>query len=344
MKTLIASCYDGNQGVKNAPRFQSMIPALHAGGITACYHNIQSLTQLLYVLQVERPDIVFSSADHIPGDANEDCSIHAVLEQQGIPWIGSSADTLELVLSKSDIKKKWEAQNIPTPAYFLARRAEKPEPGLEQGYPYILKPNREGNSRGLSEDSIAFNPTDLSSRLDDLLETYEEVLVEQYLGMDPHIREFTVALIGNGAHTLLMPAEITLKHNKKVRVITTQDKDDHHTLAVPVEEGDLREELITLSQKAFEAAGVRDYSRCDILMSGGKFFVIEINGQPMVPDRWFEACAQGVGLNECQYINAIFLAGIVRNMGQPGQALSIPPEMKQLLPASVLDQLLKSEE
>jgi hypothetical protein len=34
----------------------------------------------------------------------------------------------------------------------------------------------------------------------------------------------------------------------------------------------------------------------------------------MVPDKWFEACARGVGLDKGQYLNAIFLSGIARNL------------------------------
>jgi len=74
------------------------------------------------------------------------------------------------------------------------------------------------------------------------------------------------------------------------------------------------EELCELTIRAFHVAEVRDYSRLDVIYAGGKFYAIEINGQPMVTDKWFEACARGVGLDEAQSLNAIFLSGIARNL------------------------------
>jgi hypothetical protein len=51
-------------------------------------------------------------------------------------------------------------------------------------------------------------------------------------------------------------------------------------------------------------------------MVDGKIYAIEINGQPMVPDRWFAACARTKNLDDDQYLNAIFWAGLVRTARQ----------------------------
>jgi D-alanine-D-alanine ligase-like ATP-grasp enzyme len=104
-------------------------------------------------------------------------------------------------------------------------------------------------------------------------------------------------MIGNGDQMILMPCEIVFKAPKALRVITTRDKDKHHTQAIPVDDLELCEELWEMAIQAFRVAGVRDYSRFDVIYAGGKFYAIEINGQPMVPDMWFEACARGVGLD-----------------------------------------------
>jgi len=97
---------------------------------------------------------------------------------------------------------------------------------------------------------------------------------------------------------ILMPCEIVFKVPKPLRIITTRDKDEHRTRAIPVDDLELCEELCELTIRAFHVAGVRDYSRLDVIYAGGKFDAIEINGQSMVPDMWFEACARGVGLDK----------------------------------------------
>jgi hypothetical protein len=138
-------------------------------------------------------------------------------------------------------------------------------------------------------------------------------------------------MIGNGGQMILMPCEIVFKVPKPLRIITTRDKDEHRTRAIPVDDLELCEELCELTIRAFHVAWGRDCSRLDVIYAGGKFYAIEINGQPMVPDMWFEACARGVGLDKGQYLNAIFLSGIGKNLRVGKQKKSIPSALKRVL-------------
>lgn len=187
-----------------------------------------------------------------------------------------------------------------------------------------------------------FDQISLELKLSELLETYETVLIEEYLGTYPDFREFTVAMIGNGQHKLLMPAEIALKRKKKLRIITTLDKDNHNTRANLVYDIALKEKLIAIAERAFETTGVRDYARCDVILAGGQLFAIEINGQPMIPDKWFEVCAKGAGLNSVQYINAIFLAGLSRNIKMGRGNLHVPTKMQEAIPAQIFEKLMNA--
>ena len=168
-----------------------------------------------------------------------------------------------------------------------------------------------------------------------LLKFYNQILVERYLGAAPDFREYTIALIGNDQRALFMPARIKLKVMHKPRIVTTQDKDRHNTFAIPVRESEIRDSLIAFGREAFGIAGVRDYARLDVMYANGKFYAIEINGQPMIPDKWFEACAQGVGLNTAQYINAIFFAGLQRNIQAGYHHLKVPEKLNKLLPVEI---------
>ncbi|KAF0111714.1 MAG: D-alanine--D-alanine ligase [Chloroflexi bacterium] len=347
MKALLLHCPEIDCIKKDEERFYGMISALNRGGVIGIYYSLHAKPQIPGILLLERPDIVFSADYYALDESNERQSIHKILYELQVPYIGSTPEALELVLSKSDLKEKWQSHKVATPQFFTIKKNDIQVSGLESllgatEYPYILKPDREGNSRGLDESSIVFDQISLESKLRELLETYEEVLIEKYLGNCSDFREFTVAMIGNGQRKLLMPAEITLKRKKSLRIITTKDKEEHHTQAIPVDDKTLLERLIELAERAFEIAGVRDYSRCDVIMADGQLFAIEINGQPMIPDKWFEVCASGVGLDSSQYINAIFLAGIVRNIEQGISNLIIPSEMRQHLPSSIFNMLTKS--
>ena len=314
--------------------------ALELGGVQAHCFPVGPDQQLIRRLEQERPDLVFSAAYYTNGSSISRQNVHALLERLGYPYIGSDAKTLELVIAKASLKKQWQRCCVQTPAYIHVKKSDNGCPNnLEQlhslaDFPYIIKPAKEGNSRGIDEDSIVFDRSALVRQTIQKLSVFGEVLVERYLGSEGDVREFTVAMIGSPEGDLVMPAEIRLKQPRKRRVITTQDKEGHNTLAVPVTDSPFRAQLCAFARKAFQAAGVRDYARCDILQAGGKLHALEINGQPMVPDAWFGACAQGAGLNTHQYLNAIFLVGIARLIRE-GHELLIPQPMVDMLPARI---------
>ena len=64
-----------------------------------------------------------------------------------------------------------------------------------------------------------------------------------------------------------------------------------------------------------------------------------MNCQPLVPGRWFEACARDSNLDTTQYINAIILAGIASNAKLGYAFIPVPSEMRELLPPHVFDRL-----
>lgn len=347
MKAVILFSPRDGRADMDAERFSRMAVIVARSGIEAACHLIPSKNRLLEVIEAEAPDIVFSAESHTRDESGRRENIHAILESLGVAYIGSSPEALDLALSKAALKENWQDGGVATPAYLLARRPGAgegderglPDPGI---YPCVLKPNREGNSRGLDESSIVFNHQALQNKLRDLFHNYDEVLVEEYLGDGADVREFTVAMIGNGEERIIAPAEITLLQVKKHRIITTADKDNHLTRAVPVEDNLLREKLIVFARDAFDAADVRDYARLDVIMADEKLCAIEINAQPMIPDRWFEVCSAGAGLDAAQYICEIFLAGIVRHNAQGRDRLDIPPEILELLPDKILDIITES--
>lgn len=347
MKGLIINRPKAGQVFKNEKTFNQMIHSLERGGISAQYQPMYQEMQLVDALSHEQVDIAFSADYYLAGRANERVNIHKLFEEMHLPYIGSSPDVLELVLSKARLKQLWQQKGVQTPSFFLLRRDQTPAEQaalLEAAsdFPYILKPNAEGNSRGLSESCVVYEHDSLTQQAKNMLMNFPSLLVEHFLGDVPDLREFTVAMIGNGPDRLLMPARIRLINKKPVRVITTQDKDEHNTTASAVSDESIKERLIEFVGKAFEAAGVRDYARCDVLYANDDFYAIEINGQPMIPDKWFEACSRDACLDHDQYLNAIFLAGIVRNRAAGHSDLKIPGEMGKFLPTPVFKALTHS--
>ena len=340
MKVLIVCHPRVEKATDDQRRFADLASELAKGGVEATVASIFEYDQLLTVLGQEKPDIVFPAIYFVKQPRGEKINITKLLDEWRMPYIGSDARTLELVLVKSALKQLWQQNQVSTPEFCVIRKdvglQEKIDRLLEAAqFPLIIKPDTEGNSRGLDESSIVCSEDRLITKAKALLKFYDQILVERYLGAAPDFREYTIALIGNGQGALFMPAQIKLKVMRKPRIVTTQDKDRHNTYAIPVCEPEIRDPLMAFSREAFATAGVRDYTRLDVMRANGKFYAIEINGQPMIPDKWFEACAQGIGLNKTQYLNAILFAVIQRNTHSGYHHLKVPEKLNRLLPEEI---------
>jgi D-alanine-D-alanine ligase len=325
--------------LRDEARFGAFAKALALVGIRAVHRPVDSVEELDSCLKAEDPDIVFSASYFVAPRID----VGEYLERRCVPFVGSSSEALRLVLSKAGLKDRWREVGVPTPDYYRASGGSTLDAALAHAanFPYIVKPASEGNSRGIDASSVVFSKEELRGKMVSLIASYGEVLVEKYLGDDPGMREFTVAALGSGKASLFMPAEIRLERGAapegRPRVVTTRDKDSGAARALPVEEPGLGAELAALAGRACAAASVRDYARCDIIRSRGSCYAIEINGEPTVPDPWFEACASGAGLDEEQYLIAIFFAALCRleRAGWKGAEGGTLERMRAALPQAV---------
>jgi D-alanine-D-alanine ligase-like ATP-grasp enzyme len=292
--------------------------------------------KLVAALRERKPDLVHCSF--------YDRGLFESLAREKALIVGSPASALELASSKSRLKRVWDAKGIANPSGFSVRRtrtgavAGRRLIGRARDYPYIVKPDGEDENRGIHARSIAFDAGALAACIDSALEEYDELVVERFIG-GASSREYTVAMIGNGERALMLPAEIRLKGSRPIRVVTREDRERGLAEAVPVEGAEGRR-ISAFARRAIEAAGARDYARCDLIEEGGSLFALEVNGQPRIPDPWFEACARGAGLDPEQYIAAIALAALWRGAQAGLRVAKIPDQARGMLPTAVVDRIL----
>lgn len=329
-KVLIIASRSSNPAVamRDEVRFQRFAAILGEAGFSPLHAYADSIAQLAALVDRFKPDIVFSAPDHLPVHSHSPVpsslppvNVHAWLEETGIPYVGSPPAVIELALSKTDLKEKWKGDAILTsPFYSFDSNGTLSfgDKGRVPPFPCIVKPSDAGNSRGITKDSVVFDAKSLDIAVEKLSRNFRHILIEHYLGLYPDFREITCACVGNGQGRLLMPAEIVFLEPTRIRVVTTEDKDGHATSARSIGDEGLRDTAKAFAGKALASTGVQDYSRCDIAFADGRFWAIEVNGQPMIPDPWFEACASHAGLTESQYIIAIFMAAICRWGGEVG--------------------------
>lgn len=205
-----------------------------------------------------------------------------LLEDWDLPHLGSSAEAVALGLDKAGTKAVLEQQGIPTPAYFVA---EPGEPDLAAraeaiGYPLMVKPVGEGGHIGVSADSIVEDPAGLEAAVERVHAQYQQpALVEQYIG-GPEMREFSVGLV-DGDPPLVVPVEIDFDAmDLEVDILSyTAAQKDLERIKL-VEEEEVRERIVDLARRTFEAVGARDYCRVDLRMDAKDCYVLEINVMP----------------------------------------------------------------
>ncbi|MFQ5474903.1 MAG: hypothetical protein ACE5DM_03640, partial [Candidatus Nanoarchaeia archaeon] len=290
--------------------YNKFIECAKGAGIEGQHHFVTDTRELLSLLREFEPDVVYSGAYYTDDGDN----VHEVLDANGVPYIGSSPEALELVISKSRLKEAWRDAGVPTPDFVVVRDGDVSPLKEAKNFPYIVKPATEGNSRGMDEGSVVHNPDELRARCELLHREfgYDDILAEKYMGRK--IREFTIGIIGEGDRKIVMPAELVCRSGVRPLFIDTSMKDDpdyknREVFAAPLIDQPRRDQVIELAGLMFDVAGVRDYARCDILTDEeGNLGAIEINGQSQI-ESYFITGGKGVGMDECQTRNAIFLAG-----------------------------------
>ena len=123
----------------------------------------------------------------------------AVCELLGIPFSHSDALTLALTLDKWMTRRVLSPDVAVAPAGLL--EADDNVASLELCYPVVVKPNDEGSSKGIRDDSVASNLAEARRLVARLRALYRcPVLVEEFLPG----AEVTVAVIGNGSEAFVL--------------------------------------------------------------------------------------------------------------------------------------------
>ncbi len=198
-----------------------------------------------------------------------------VLDEMGIPYIGSRSDTMKMLIDKAATHKRLRENGIPLPDQALVHPGEEVK---DVAYPAIVKPCFESESTGISEESVVHNNNELKRRIQFIHETFlQPALVEEYLPG----REITVAVIGNGQEREILPVVNIIDSSAFTHypLVTVDLKvRDLITFEIP---GVNLEESISLTRNITDILGCYDHIRVDLREDHtGRLKVIEVNGIP----------------------------------------------------------------
>ena len=159
-------------------------------------------------LEAFSPDLVFNTAEGRRGRMRR-AFYPQLFDELGLPATGADPYALAVTLDKALTKKVLLAHGVPSPAGRSMTRASLDVGGLDElVYPVIVKPNYEGSSKGIGPHAVADDPVQLARLVEELGQTYVDLLVERYVpGLDVVVSFLQGA---PGGDAILEPVELVI--------------------------------------------------------------------------------------------------------------------------------------
>lgn len=242
---------------------QNVVEALQSLGYNA------ALVDPVTTLDFTTYDVAFNVLHGLFG---EDGTVQALLEDQGIPYTGSSVEASLVCMNKVSSKFLFEKNNIPTASFSVQLT---PLSSLPNGmtYPVVLKPMSEGSSVGVS---IIDTDEELLEYTQALVTKYTTYLIEDYVeGV-----EVTVGVI-QIPETKALPV-LELRPENRFYDYEAKYTPGMTTFILPAEISESDTQSVqSIAVKTFETLGCSGLGRVDFIVHPEKGpFVLEVNTVP----------------------------------------------------------------
>ena len=268
-----------------------------------------------------RFDVAFNMCEGIDGVAEMEPPVISILELFGVPYTGSSSYTTALCLRKHVVNALLAQSGLPVPPWITLRKGSRIR---SVGYPAIVKPAAEDASIGVEQRSVVRTARALKARVEAMLHTFDEVIVQRYVDG----RELNVGIVGDD---ILPIAEIDFSAMPKGmwRMVTYRSKWDTGSEedlgAQPRCPADLpaksAAEVRRVALEAWRLVAGHGYGRVDMrLDENGQPWVLEVNSNPdIAPDAGLARMARTAGIEYPTLVRTITELGLTRRREQTPQ-------------------------
>ena len=242
-------------------------------------------------LTKRRPDLIFNCCEALAGNAAQEMNVAALFELLELPYTGSSAFTLGLLLNKPMAKAVLAANGIRTPAYVVVETGQDVSASRGLTFPLIVKPVAEDASVGIDDGSVVNDESALAERVRFVCREFgQPALVEEFISG----REFNVSLLATSPceFTPLAICEIVfdMLPAGRPRILGYDAKWNpasafNHAKATrcPAQiDAEIADRIRQMSLDVARVVGLRDYGRVDLRLreSDQALFVLEVNPNP----------------------------------------------------------------
>ncbi|MCB0831987.1 MAG: D-alanine--D-alanine ligase [Bacteroidetes bacterium] len=264
----------------------------------------QPISDLISTLTSRHVQIVFNA---LHGGAGEDGRLQAVLDLAGLKYTGSGVLASSVAMNKVAAKRIFLSVGVPTAEYLFFKSGVDVNSVRNQvkefGIPFVVKPNEEGSTVGLS---IVHDMKDFDSAWSTAVK-YGDLLIERYIDG----RELTVAILGEEALPVIeiIPEGGFYDYHHKYTKGMTQ-------YVCPAElDSDVAQEAQTHALRAFHALACKGYARVDFRLSPhGNLYCLEVNTLPgMTETSLVPKAAKAAGMEFEQLVDRIIELSLANN-------------------------------
>lgn len=242
----------------------------------------------------QEADIVYMG---LHGEDGENGKVQAVLDLNEIKYTGSGTLASGLAMDKKFSKEIFFQNDIKTAKYFATKDENISSASLDFEFPMVVKPANGGSSVGTS---IVRNESELKSSVQEALKFDGEALIEEFV----EGREFSIGIVNGHVFPAIEIVVDTGWYDFKHKF---QENNVTHFITPPDNlDPEIHKEMQDLALKTFDALGMVNYGRVDVLLNDKGAYVIEANSLPgMTPLSLLprEAAAEGVSYADlCEMI------------------------------------------
>ncbi|MFA5966946.1 MAG: D-alanine--D-alanine ligase [Patescibacteria group bacterium] len=224
------------------------------------------------------------------GQFGEDGRIQKILEDIGVPFVGSGSVSSQLCFNKVSTKKILDDNNIQTPKWEVIKEASDLE---GWNYPLVLKPIEGGSSIGVA---IVKSSDDLRN-----IDFSRPILAEEYIAG----QELTVGILGD---TALPVVEIIPPENRWFDYEVKYNNATQENIPPKYISTEIQEQAQAIALHIHKLCGCRHLSRVDMILRRNRLFILEINTLPgMTPESIYPKAAKAVGLDMRQLMGKLVL-------------------------------------
>lgn len=253
-------------------------------------------------------DVIFNA---LHGSYGEDGLVQKILEEAGVPYIGTDSFSSRIAIDKHTSKLIAKQHGVRVPRHEIVRPETKSlltllvEVWRSMQHPILLKPISSGSSVGIE---VVRSYLDLEKKVISRVAQGETLMIEEFV----EGREVSVAVIedmrGEAHYT---PIALEIKHDAE---FFSHEVKANHTYKMEPMTGFSEEERRIVSEVAVtvhKALGLKHFSRADFLINKSGVYFIEVNTIPgMTKHSIFPALLRESGISMRQFINHILVLAL----------------------------------